>query len=47
VQVCGLAKTVADCLKHRNKIGMDVALEALKGAPSPGRKDGRASLDDL
>jgi len=24
------AKTVADCLKYRNKIGLDVALEALR-----------------
>ena len=28
----GVAKTVADCFKHRNKIGLDVALEALKDA---------------
>lgn len=27
-----MAKTVADCFKHRNKIGLDVALEALKDA---------------
>ena len=26
----GVAKTVVDCFKHRNKIGLDVALEALK-----------------
>ena len=26
------AKTVTDCLKFRNKIGLDVALEALKDA---------------
>lgn len=26
------AKTVADCFKHRNRIGLDVALEALKDA---------------
>ena len=26
------AKTVADCFKYRNKIGLDVALEALKDA---------------
>ena len=24
------AKTVADCFKYRNKIGLDVALEALR-----------------
>ena len=26
------AKTIADCFKHRNKIGLDVAIEALKEA---------------
>lgn len=26
------AKTIADCFKHRNKIGIDVAIEALKDA---------------
>jgi predicted transcriptional regulator of viral defense system len=30
VQVYGAAKTVADCFKFRNKIGLDVAIEALK-----------------
>jgi hypothetical protein len=25
-----VAKTVADCFKYRNKIGLDVALEALR-----------------
>jgi predicted transcriptional regulator of viral defense system len=30
VRVFGAAKTVADCFKFRNKIGFDVALEALK-----------------
>ena len=29
VRVYGVAKTVADCFKYRNKIGLDVALEAL------------------
>ncbi len=29
VQVYGPEKTVADCFKYRNKIGLDVALEAL------------------
>ena len=28
LRVYGAAKTVADCFKHRNKIGLDVALEA-------------------
>ena len=30
VKVYGLAKTIADCFKFRNKIGMDVALESLR-----------------
>ena len=32
VRVTGVAKTVADCFKYRNKIGLDVALEALRAA---------------
>lgn len=30
VRIYGPAKTVADCFKYRNKIGFDVALEALR-----------------
>lgn len=30
VRVYGAAKTVADCFKYRNKLGLDVALEALR-----------------
>jgi predicted transcriptional regulator of viral defense system len=30
VRVFGPAKTVADCFKYRNKIGLEVALEALR-----------------
>lgn len=30
VKVYSVAKTIADCFKFRNKIGMDVALEALQ-----------------
>ncbi len=30
LRVYGPEKTVADCFKHRNKIGLEVALEALK-----------------
>ncbi len=30
VQIYSLAKTIADCFKFRNKIGLDVALEALR-----------------
>ena len=43
LRVYGVAKTVADCFKHRNKIGLDVALEALKDA----RARNKASVDDL
>ncbi len=32
VRVFSVAKTVADCFKFRNKIGQDVALEALRDA---------------
>jgi predicted transcriptional regulator of viral defense system len=32
VRVYGVAKTLADCFKYRNKIGLDVALEALREA---------------
>jgi predicted transcriptional regulator of viral defense system len=32
LKVYGVAKTIADCFKQRNKIGIDVALEALKDA---------------
>lgn len=43
LQVYSVAKTVADCFKHRNKIGLDVALEALRDA----RREKKASADDL
>jgi predicted transcriptional regulator of viral defense system len=32
IRVTGIARTVADCFKFRNKIGLDVALEALRDA---------------
>ena len=32
LRVYGVAKTVADCFKHRKKIGLDVAIDALKDA---------------
>ncbi len=43
LRVYGIAKTVADCFKHRNKIGLDVALEALKEV----RAKRKTSADDL
>ena len=30
MRVYGPAKTVADCFKFRNKVGLDVAIEALR-----------------
>jgi len=32
VRIYSLARTVADCFRFRNKVGLDVALEALTGA---------------
>ena len=32
IRVYGVAKTVTDCFKFRNKIGLDVAMEAMKDA---------------
>jgi predicted transcriptional regulator of viral defense system len=43
VRVYTLAKTIADCFKYRNKIGLDVALEALHDA----WRQHRLSLVDL
>jgi predicted transcriptional regulator of viral defense system len=37
------AKTIADCFKHRNKIGIDVAIEALK----EGWRAKRFTMDNL
>ena len=28
--ICSVGKTVADCFKHRNKVGIDVAIKALR-----------------
>jgi predicted transcriptional regulator of viral defense system len=43
LRVYGAAKTVADCFKYRNKIGLDVALEALR----EGWRERRFTLDEL
>jgi hypothetical protein len=43
LRVFSVAKTVADCFKYRNKIGLDVALEALRESI----RSRRASADDL
>ncbi len=43
VRVYSVAKTLADCFKYRHKIGLDVALEALRDA----WRARRFSMDDL
>jgi predicted transcriptional regulator of viral defense system len=43
VRIYNLAKTVADCFKYRNKIGLDVAIEALREAI----RERRCSTDEL
>jgi predicted transcriptional regulator of viral defense system len=43
VRVTSVARTVADCFKFRNKIGLDVALEALQEAWHAER----VSMDEL
>jgi predicted transcriptional regulator of viral defense system len=43
VRVTNIPKTVADCFKYRNKIGLDVSLEALQEA----HRSKRMSLDEL
>lgn len=43
VRVTNVARTVADCFKFRNKIGLDVAMEALQEA----WRAKRASMDEL
>lgn len=43
VKVFNPAKTIADCFKFRNQIGLDVAIEALKR----GVNEGKASYGDI
>ena len=43
VRIYSPAKTVADCFKYRNKIGLDVALESLRDY----RKRRHAGVDEL
>ena len=43
VHVFSPAKTVADCFKYRNKIGLDVAIEALREC----RRARHCTMDDL
>lgn len=43
VRVYGVAKTIADCFKFRNKIGIEVAIEALREV----RQNRTVSMDSL
>ena len=43
VNVFSPAKTVADCFKYRNKIGLDVAIEALRDC----LKQKKATMDEI
>jgi predicted transcriptional regulator of viral defense system len=43
VKIYNPAKTVADCFKYRNKIGLDVALEALRDVI----RERKSSIDEL
>lgn len=43
LRVYSVAKTLVDCFKHRNKIGLDVVLEALKEA----RAQNKLVMDEL
>jgi len=43
VKIYNPAKTVADCFKYRNKVGLDAALEALRDY----RRKYRAGMDEL
>lgn len=43
IRVFSAAKTVADCFKYRNKVGLDLALEALREC----WRENRATADEL
>jgi predicted transcriptional regulator of viral defense system len=43
VRITSIARTVADCFKYRNKIGLDVALEALRDS----WRSKKATMDGL
>jgi len=43
LKIYSVAKTIADCFKYRHKIGLDVAIEALKDA----LKSKKASINEI
>jgi predicted transcriptional regulator of viral defense system len=44
VKIYSLEKTITDCFKYRNKIGLDIAIEALRAYRERTRKPNRAAL---
>jgi len=44
VRIYSPEKTIADCFKYRNKIGLDIAIEALRTYPDRTPKPNRAGL---
>jgi hypothetical protein len=44
VKIYSPEKTIADCFKYRNKIGLDIAIEALRAYRECTRKPNRAAL---
>ncbi len=43
LQIFSVAKTVADCFKYRNKIGLDLAVEALQDS----QKKNKCTVDEI
>jgi predicted transcriptional regulator of viral defense system len=44
VRIYSAEKSIADCFKYRNKIGLDIAIEALRAYRERTRKPNRAAL---
>ena len=44
IRIYGVARTLVDCFKHRNKLGLDVAIEALRFARTRKRISNREVL---
>jgi predicted transcriptional regulator of viral defense system len=47
VKIYSPEKTIADCFKYRNKIGLDIAIEALRAYRERPRKPNRAALTEF
>ncbi len=45
IRIYGVARTVVDCFKYRNKLGLDIALEALQLARARKRTSNREFLE--